>query len=196
MGTKGYYAVVFNGKIYVFSSRTDSYPDGLGQVLLDEIRNCNMEEWKDLITNSIVIQNEDEHNRFFSTSLDPKGLVSRHQIIQYLQNSDVFKIFYRNVNIYQAIETFTYNDYCKLYDYSYSLDNILKTQFLYTIYYENDSNFENDIGEIIYKYDCSYGYIIDLDKEEFIFDNLRDYKKYRFLFSELPENLSKYCVHY
>ncbi len=192
MGTKGYYAVVFNGKIYVFSSHTDAYPRRLGQVLLDEIRNCNMEEWKELIKNSIVIQNEDEHNRFFST---PK-IETRYQIIQYLQNSDAYKIFYRNMNIDQAIEIFTYNDYSRLYDYSYSLHNILKTQFLYTIYYENYQYFEHDIYEIIHKYDCSYGYINDLDKEEFIFDNLKDYKKYRFFFSELPENLSKYCINY
>ncbi len=208
MGTKGYYAVVFNGKIYVFSSRTDSYPDGLGQVLLDEIRNCNMEEWKNLITNSIVIQNEDDHNRFFPTSMvsiqneyevgsSKKSSISkiemRRQIMNNLKNSYAYKIFYRNIDIEQSIETFTYNDYCRLYDYSYSLDNILKTQFLYTIYHGNKDNFKNVVNDIEYKYDCSYGYIINLDINEFIFDNLQNYQTHIFSFSKLPKNLSEYC---
>lgn len=65
MGTKGYYAIVFQGRIYVFVSRADAYPRGLGKVLLDEIRSCNMDEWKEMIKNGVVIQNEEDHNLFF-----------------------------------------------------------------------------------------------------------------------------------
>jgi hypothetical protein len=37
MGTRGYYAFVFRGRFYVYYNHWDSYPAGLGKIIVDKI---------------------------------------------------------------------------------------------------------------------------------------------------------------
>jgi hypothetical protein len=37
MGTRGLWSVFFRGRYYIYYNHFDSYPEGLGQILIDQI---------------------------------------------------------------------------------------------------------------------------------------------------------------
>jgi len=71
MGTKGFYAFIYKGNRYVIYNYFDSYPEALGNDLLNELRKRNLEEWKALLEKCIIIDSEETYNTHFSNN-DPK----------------------------------------------------------------------------------------------------------------------------
>lgn len=53
MGTKGYFAIIYKGKMYLSYNQFDAYPEkpGVGWTLVNEIRWGNLETWKWAIDN-------------------------------------------------------------------------------------------------------------------------------------------------
>ena len=53
MGTRGYYAIIYNGKMYIMYNHCDSYQEwpGLGWALVREIQWGNLKEWKRALEN-------------------------------------------------------------------------------------------------------------------------------------------------
>ena len=49
MGTRSYYIFRYKNKWYVFYNHWDSYPSGLGQLIVDELKGINFEEMKELL---------------------------------------------------------------------------------------------------------------------------------------------------
>ncbi len=162
------------------NSKTDSYPDGLGQVLLNELRNSNADEWKTMMKNAIMISSEDDFDR-----CAPK---CKSDLISHFEKE--FAILYPHTNKEEAMDTFDYHHYLTFYGYSYSMLKILKSGVLFTIYQNNVDNYQEDIyDKVIYTYDCSYSYIIDLDEKRFIFNDINNYSKHIYSFSNLPRSL-------
>ena len=56
MGTRGYYVFRYKNKWYVFYNHFDSYPSGLGNAIVHELRSINLEKLKEYIEN---IKDED-----------------------------------------------------------------------------------------------------------------------------------------
>src|SRR5947207_15584270 len=66
MGTRGFYCFYYKGLYYVIYNHFDSYPEGLGMTLVNQLRKLDPQELRKLIDNVMVINiNEDiEEKRF------------------------------------------------------------------------------------------------------------------------------------
>jgi hypothetical protein len=73
MGTRGLFAFLYKGKYYVFYNHYDSYPAGLGNDLINEIKKAivenRLDEWKEMLTLMRIIKEGD-----VPTSEDIKNL--------------------------------------------------------------------------------------------------------------------------
>ena len=194
MGTKGYYAIICQGKIYIFYNKFDSYPSGLGQVLLDELRNANLEEWKHMVTNAIIVLSENAYDKYLcdhDNHFSQLGREVKTDLIDHFEKE--FTTWYPHTNREEAIDNFRYEQFLVLYYYSYSMEKMLKSRVLFPIYQNNITDYGEDLYyEITYEYDCSYGYVIDLDKKIFTFDDLTDYVKHIYSLSNLPKSLPEF----
>ncbi len=64
MGTRGLYIFRYDGKWYVFYNHWDSYPSGLGQDIVKELRTIDFERVKDLLS-SITKEHVDMYGSNF-----------------------------------------------------------------------------------------------------------------------------------
>lgn len=71
MGTRGYYVFRYKNKWYVFYNSFDSYPCGLGQDIVNELRNIDWEKVKTLIENI-----KEEHVNWNGSSYIYDGIIT------------------------------------------------------------------------------------------------------------------------
>ena len=74
MGTRGYYVFRYKNKWYVFYNKFDSYPDGLGQLIVDELKNIDIEALKDVldrITSDDVLSDGNSFGGLMNAAADP-----------------------------------------------------------------------------------------------------------------------------
>lgn len=55
MGTRGTFGFFYKGKYYVCYNQYDSYPEGLGVKLLLEILSADLDEWRHLLENIVIV---------------------------------------------------------------------------------------------------------------------------------------------
>ena len=58
MGTRGLFGWYWKGKFYVVYNHWDSYPSGLGIIVLQEILAACMDDWKSLLSKMILINDD------------------------------------------------------------------------------------------------------------------------------------------
>ena len=87
MGTKGFYAFIYKGNRYVIYNYFDSYPEALGNDLLNELRKRNLEEWKALLEKCIIIDSEETYNTHFSNN-DPK---IKYDLVKHFEEMEKLK---------------------------------------------------------------------------------------------------------
>ena len=49
MGTRGFYCFRYKGLYYVIYNHWDSYPDGLGETLVNQLRNIDPQDLRNMI---------------------------------------------------------------------------------------------------------------------------------------------------
>ena len=55
MGTRGFYCFRYKGLYYVIYNHWDSYPDGLGETLVNQLRNLDPQDLRSLLENIIIV---------------------------------------------------------------------------------------------------------------------------------------------
>ena len=157
MGTRGYWAIVYKGKMYVMYNHFDSYPErpGLGWNLIQEITWGNIETWKKALERiHIVDGNPTEEDR-------------------------------RNLHPYTdlSVGSGSYGDwYCLTRKCQGSVEKTLRSGYLL----DDPSPFTEDglakrLGAQV------WGYAIDLDKNEFRTFQGAEIHFWRFPLDAIPE---------
>ncbi len=190
MGTKGFYAFIYKGKRYVIYNYYDSYPSGLGNDLLNELRKRNLEEWKALLDKCIIIDSEETYNDYFSNN-DPK---IKYNLIKYFEE-EILK-FSSNKKIEEIIPQMNYSRILNCYGRACSMEKVLSSGFLFT----SSGDPCGYMPEDYIPYDSEYGYIINFDKDVFIFKDISNNYDYTSSLNHLPksirENTEKYKLCY
>ena len=143
MGTRGYFAFLYKGRIYYFYNHFDSYISGLGTKLLQELIE-NDEDWKKLFVSCIIIENEEQYNRMIQFNPSIKESIVTHF------NSEYSKLFPNT-----PIQDLTYMNMLSLYDRCMSMKKVLTSGYLMIT------------EDMDFMYEAEYGYILDFDKERF-----------------------------
>jgi len=60
MGTRGLFGFYWKGKFYVVYNHWDSYPSGLGAKILLEILDADLEKWKELLEQIVIVDQDVE----------------------------------------------------------------------------------------------------------------------------------------
>jgi hypothetical protein len=198
MGTKGFYAFIYKGKRYVIYNYYDSYPEALGNDLLNELRKRNLEEWKVLLEKCIMIDSIERYDTYFS-ECDAKikyDLVKHfddsllHSVLFKGAKSDEENIlkFSKNKNIDEIVQKMDYNDIFHYYGRACSMEKVLTSGFLFT----SSGDPTGCMSESYMPYDSEYGYIIDFDKNQFIYKDLHEYYDYTFHLKRLPKSIVRH----
>lgn len=177
MGTKGFYAFIYKGKRYVIYNYYDSYPEALGNDLLNELRKRDLEEWKVLLDKCIIIDSEERYNEYFSNNDD---------LIKYFEE-EILK-FNSNKNMEEIILQIDYSRILNCYGRSCSMEKVLSSGFLFT----SSGDPTGCMSESYMPYDSEYGYIIDFDKNQFIYKDLHEYYDYTFHLKRVPKSIVKH----
>ena len=165
MGTRGLVCFRYKGKLYRVYIQWDAYPEGVGQVLLDElhavIKAGKLEEWKEKLEKIVVLNNDDNPDPEIVEALRP----------------------YWTDALLKERSIFDGTDYNRYYWYSHkcqgSFTRILESGYLL-----------DHVSD-----DAEYSYILDFDQELFICivgstDNEKDEYTLRYPLNELPEEIS------
>lgn len=177
MGTKGFYAFIYKGKRYVIYNYYDSYPDALGNDLLNELRKCDLEEWKSLLDECIIIDSEEMYNIYFNDS------VFKYNLVNYFKEI-IFK-FSSNTNIEEIVQKIDYNGIFHCYGRVCSMEKVLNSGFLFI----SSGDPCGYMSEDYIPYDSEYGYIIDFDKNLFIFKDISNNYDYTSSLNKLPKSI-------
>ncbi len=180
MGTKGFYALLYKGQIYVIYNRYDSYPRILGNILLESYSKYTIEKWRNLLTNCVIIDSEEKYNNYIENNANVKENLY-HYFKNNINDNSIHKYIFEKKNI----EDMKYNDFQYLYDSSYSIEKVIQSQFIFTTpgdpcYY---------MPEDYIPYDSEYGYIYDLDNQKFIYKNINKHYEYTFSYYRLPKEI-------
>ncbi len=73
MGTRGFYVFKYKGIYYIYYQHFDSYPEGLGQQIVDAVKQLKLddiEKIKSLLLNIKLTDEENEGRTSFKTILD------------------------------------------------------------------------------------------------------------------------------
>jgi hypothetical protein len=135
MGTQGLYGFYYNGKYYLVYNHYDSYPDGLGNNLIDEIKYAletnRFEQWKRLLIACKVVTDDD---------------VPTQNDIDMLRN-------FTNLSVSSQK---TDDWYCLTREIQGSFISILDSGYIYT-----DEHYKNKlVGDIF----IEYSYVLDFDQ--------------------------------
>ncbi len=146
MGTRGYFAFFYKGRLYIFYNQFDSYISGLGTRLLHEVREMmesgKFDDWKRHFASSIVIENEEQFKRIFQNNPDHLNTLIDH-FIAHMPTRNIRKC-----------DT-EYSDITRLYDCCQSMKCVLESKYLFIT------------EDMDFMYEAEYGYILDFDKERF-----------------------------
>lgn len=181
MGTKGFYAFIYKCKRYVIYNYYDSYPEALGNDLINELRKRNLEEWKVFINKCIIIDSEETYDKYFS-KCDPK---IKYDLVKHFEENIL--TFSVNQNIEEIIPKMAYNGLFNCYGRICSMEKVLTSGFLFT----SPGDPCGYMPEDYIPYDSEYGYIIDFDKNIFIFKDIWNNYDYTFSLSNLPKSIGK-----
>ncbi|CAH1764233.1 23323_t:CDS:1 [Entrophospora sp. SA101] len=55
MGTRGLYCFLYKGKYYIIYNHWDSYPEGLGETLLEQLQGFSLQELRERLVHNIII---------------------------------------------------------------------------------------------------------------------------------------------
>src|SRR5437764_13142354 len=55
MATRGFYCFRYKGLYYMIYNHWDSYPEGLGETLVNQLRNIDPQDLRNMIDNTIVV---------------------------------------------------------------------------------------------------------------------------------------------
>lgn len=182
MGTKGFYAFIYKNKRYVIYNYYDSYPSALGNDLLKELRKRDLEEWKALLEKCIMIDSLERYDTYFSNN-DAK---IKYDLIKHFEEN-ILK-FSVNQNIEEIVQKMDYNDIFHCYGRACSMEKVITSGFLFT----SSGDPSGCMPESYMPYDCEYGYIIDFDKNQFIYKDLHEYYDYIFHLKKLPKSIVKH----
>ncbi len=168
MGTKGYYAIRYGGKLYVIYNQCDSQPDHLGFDLLNEIKRIPYEEWLFLWKKCVIIDSEEDYEKQIGENYELRVALMKHH------EGGLARFGDKKIDYEEEAKTISYHDFYVMYKYALSFERVLKSGYVFT----DDS-----------MYDIEYGYILDLDKKRFIYENYHDHSKHDYSIYHLPKQL-------
>lgn len=173
MGTRGLYVFVYNGKHYVFYNNQDSYPEGLGYILITMIKTENYKEWGNILHDKIDNKNYKIRKITYNEYKNKEIVELNKEEIQELNMNDdewelsLFNskdsIRYLKWDFYDLIK---YNDALKI------LINKICPTIETSVYSQTFKNLQDE--NILNDYNVSWTYIIDIDNNKF---KIRDNKK-------------------
>jgi hypothetical protein len=125
MATRGTITIIYKGKKYKMYNHFDSYYNGLGVDLINELTNCNISEWKSLIDKLIIVDDSDK------ITDDVINKISKH-----IQIND------KNVT--------NNNWYGLLYFTQGSINKTLQIGYMLEIYDDEEYNYIVDLDDYIF----------------------------------------------
>ncbi len=179
MGTKGFYAFIYKGKRYVIYNYYDSYPEALGNDLINELRKRDLEEWKVLLDKCIIIDSIETYDKYFS-KCDAK---IKNDLIKHFE--EIILKFNHIKNIEEIVPKMDYNDIFNCYGRVCSMEKVLNSGFLFI----SSGDPFGYMPEDYIPYDSEYGYIIDFDENIFIFKDISNNYDYTFNLNNLPKSI-------
>ncbi len=185
MGTKGFYALLYKGKIYVIYNRHDSYPRILGNTLLKEYSKYTIQEWRNLLTNCIIIDSKEKYNQYIENNANVK-----EDLYYYFKNNINDNVLHKSIFENNTIENMDYDTFGYLYDTSYSVEKVIQSKFIFT----TSGDPYHYIPEDYIPYDSEYGYIYNLDNETFIYKNINKHYEYTFSYYQLPKEMIEHKI--
>lgn len=160
MGTRGFLAFIYKGKLYVMYNQLDCYPEppGLGWTVVQEILWANLEKWKAALDNIKVADGK-------PTEEDIKALRPYTDLQVSSQSTDDW--------------------YCLTRKCQGSALRILQSGYFYGSVYSL-----SDVKNISDYFTQDWAYLIDFDKNEFrTFQGRQEVEFWRFPLEAIPENL-------
>jgi hypothetical protein len=168
MGTKGYYAIRYGGKLYLIYNQCDSHPDRLGLDLLNELKRISYEEWIEMFEKCVIIDSQEDYEEHFQDQYDLKVKILKHM------EGGLYRFAKDKMDYEEVANKIDHNGFYGIYKYALSLERVLKSGYIFT----DDS-----------MYDVEYGYILDLDQKRFIYKNEHDHSIHDYSFYHLPKQL-------
>ena len=204
MGTRGFYCFLYKGIYYIIYNHWDSYPEGLGETLLRQLKGLSLQELRERLEHNVVVchgkypeftQKVADNFRKFILQDESYFESWLHRSSMYLKNSktsDLNAIIKHNSSAFYTWILETYGSSEEIW--SFLLDRIFCANGLdlkkalslgYLLLYElpTEKAPENDLF-------IEFIYIIDLDHEKFLVQC--DYEGDEWEF-ELQELLTDVC---
>ncbi len=157
MGTRGLFGFYYKGKYYVIYNHWDSYPSGLGQEIVDQIKNAiasgNFEQWKIALETIIVVDDQ-----IPPTEDDIKALEKYTNLSVSMQNTSDW--------------------YCLLRNCQGSLQAVIDAGYLINSVDKDGVPFFEEYAYIVnYNTDCLDFYIGSKKKQSYCFEKLPDFSE-------------------
>ncbi len=183
MGTKGFFGFYYKGKYYLVFNRFDSFLDSLGNELLEEVKymvkNNLIKEWKNLLSNIVVIEIDDKQENFDEKiSNEDKIKIYNHfenNVLEKLQK--IYSNICKNPEELDIESLFTIYSYIGSYE-EHKFEKILTSGFIIIEDYTNNN------------YDAEYIYYIDFDHEQFNIIDVNKNHHLKFNIHHLPKSLN------
>ncbi len=181
MGTKGFFGFFYKGKYYLVHNRCDSQPDRLGNDILQEIKfmvkNKLFNEWKNLLENIVVIENDEDFDNKLTIE-DHNKILNFFYIVISKWNNTLFRIVNNQLtlNSMDAIYGFMNSEILN------KLQKMLNSGYIIIM----DKHYSE------HQYDASYGYYLDFDNVKFVFIDLTKNNEYHFNIHNLPKSFDMF----
>lgn len=163
----------------LFTIIFDSYPEALGNDLLNELRKRNLEEWKALLEKCIIIDSKERYDNYFSNCNDK----IKYDLVKHFE--EIVLKFNNVKNIEKIVQNMDYNHLFSCYGRACSMEKVLTSGFLFV----SSGDTSGCMPESYMPYDSEYGYIIDFDENIFIFKDIFKNYDYTFSLNNLPKSI-------
>lgn len=161
MGTRGLYAIFYNGIYYVFYNQMDSYPEGLGNLLVMLLKMEDYTKWGDVITDQIENKNfiprRIEYNRNF-VEVEPTA-----EDIEEMKETDEWEIQKFGDDYSVRLLKWNYKPLLKRCGFMYYVIKVLCDTFDRSVFLRKSKN----VKDVAKEYGTEWTYIIDLDNDKF-----------------------------
>ena len=168
MGTKGYYAIRYGGKLYVIYNQCDSQPDHLGLDLLNELKKISYEEWVKMFEKCIIIDSEEDYEKHIEGNHELKVTLLKHH------GGGLARFGDKKIDYEEEAKHISYNGFYGIYKYALSLERVLTSGYIFT----DDS-----------MYDIQYAYTLDLDQKRFIYEDIHHDMICSYSIYQLPKKI-------